>query len=192
MCYCMAGQKCQGVNTPGAGQSSINVLRLDVLYVLPRFPDTHCNVGLIAHLYWLPSFSCITSSLPIGFSCTSRVNYIPSILISGSAAGRTHKKTCTSEIAKLPRNKQVTRFPWFPQNQNDTLRWKCLQIRYSLPSVKVLLGNKFYVPYFSHLSKVLVTWEGRLLWNRHLSQAFYLGWSKMTVYCCINQLNDFF
>lgn len=71
----------------GTGQSSIDVLRFSVLCALHYIPDAHCKAGLIAHLYWLPSFSSI-ASLPIGFSYTYQVTVIPSILIFGYAAGR--------------------------------------------------------------------------------------------------------
>lgn len=92
----------------GAGNSPTPVLRQGVplsylltpqLCVLPGFPDTHCNTGLTAHHYQLPSFCCITSSFITGFPCTYQVHFIPSILISRSAEGRTHTKTCMSEIA---------------------------------------------------------------------------------------------
>ena len=150
----------------GTGQSSIDVLRFSVLCALHYIPDAHCKAGLIGHLYWLPSFSSIASLLPMGFSYTYQVTVIPSILIFGYAAGRPTINMYTRNT-RLSWNKQVNWLPWFPQSPNDILRCKYFQIHYSLSSVGVLLENKFYVPYFSHLNKVLVTEEGRSLWNKY-------------------------
>ena len=116
----------------GTGQSSINVLRFSVLCVLHYIPDTRCKAGLIAHLYWLPSVFSITSLLPIGFSYAYQETFIPSILIFGSASGRPAINMYIRNT-RLSWNKQVNRFPWFPQSPNDIWRWNYFQIHYSLP-----------------------------------------------------------
>lgn len=85
---CLAGETCQGVNTP-RDRAVFNQC-LEIWYAIglpphPRVvyfalfsrvcplnqaPGTQGNASLTAPFYWLPFLSCIASPLPTDFSCT--------------------------------------------------------------------------------------------------------------------------